>query len=73
MSLNKARLKGKIKAAFLLAKAEEQSAETALDQLCEELASGIVDEVKELKISYTTGLTSATGGLVTGTLNHTIS
>lgn len=71
MALDKNRLKAKIKAAFLLAKAEEVDANTALDQLCDKLAECIVDEIKELIINYTTGLVSTTGP-VTGTFNATI-
>ena len=70
MALNKQRLKGRIKVA-LNEQAEESNADLALDRISEALAACIIDEIKELKITYTAGLTSPSGA-VTGTFNANI-
>lgn len=45
----------------------------AIDRIADGFASAVVDEIKETKVIYTTGLaTPPGGGAVTGTLNHTI-
>lgn len=47
--------------------------EEAKDLFLQKLADAIEKFVKTAKVNYTNGLTSATGGVVTGTFNHTIS
>jgi hypothetical protein len=69
--LNKERLKGKIKAAFVQEQNEEQNANDSLERISEKLAMAIIDEIKELKITYTSGLT-APNGAVSGVLNYTV-
>jgi hypothetical protein len=46
--------------------------EDGLEVFAEALAGAIIDEVKELKINYTNGLTAGANAVV-GTLNHTVS
>jgi hypothetical protein len=68
--LDKTRLKGKIRAAFEYEQNEEENANDSLDRIADKLATAIIDEIKELKINYTTGLVApSTGGTVTGNLN----
>ena len=68
--LDKTRLKGKIRAAFEYEQNEEEKANDSLDRIADKLATAIIDEIKELKINYTTGLVApSTGGTVTGNLN----
>lgn len=66
------RLKGKIKQAFQAEQIEEQDHNESLDRISQKLAQAIVDEIKEAKINYTSGLI-APNGAVSGTINHTIS
>lgn len=73
MALNQTRLKNALKAAYQ--DAETNGGDTRADQLeyfCDKLAGVLIDEIKQLQIVYSTGLTSATGGPVSGTLNHTV-
>ncbi|MBD3748505.1 MAG: hypothetical protein IE931_03320 [Sphingobacteriales bacterium] len=47
--------------------------EEAKNAFISRLADAIETFVKTAKVNYTSGLTSATGGVVSGTFNHTIS
>lgn len=69
--LNKNRLKGKIKDAFEQEQNEEQNANDSLDRVAEKLATAIIDEIKELTITYNGGLT-APNGAVAGTFKNTV-
>lgn len=71
MALNKNRLKAEIKAAFTAEQEETTDPLAALDRIAEKLANCIVDEIKELNINYTSGL-SAPNGPVSGNINATI-
>jgi hypothetical protein len=71
MPLDTARLKTKIKAAYTAAAAVSTNREDGLDVFAQALAAAIVDEIKELKIVYSSGLT-APNGPVSGTFNHTV-
>ena len=66
------RLKNKIKQAFIDEQTEETDHNASVDRIAQKLAQAIVDEIKEAKVNYTSGLT-APNGAVTGTINHTIS
>lgn len=46
--------------------------EAQLEYFCEQLAIILVNEIKQLKITYTNGLTAASNPVV-GVLNHTVS
>lgn len=73
MALDKTRLKNNLKAMYVDAAAN--GGETRADQLdyfCEKLADVIVEEVKQLHINYTNGLTAGSTP-VTGAINHTVS
>lgn len=72
MALDEQRLKGKIKAAFEAEQIEEQSHEESLNRIAEKLAKAIIEEIKELKITYTVGLT-APNGTVTGIFTYQLS
>lgn len=68
--LDKNRLKGKIRAAFEYEQNEEEDANSSLDRIADKLATAIIDEIKELKINYSSGLVApSSGGVVTGNLN----
>lgn len=69
MSLDKDRLKQKIKEAFQAEQSEEQDANASLENISDKLAQAIIEEIKELKINYTTGLI-APNGAVTGSLSN---
>lgn len=66
MALDKNRLKQKLKDAF-----ENPETESNIDAVAEKLAEAIIEEIKELKIIYTSGLV-APDGAVTGSLETTI-
>lgn len=65
------RLKDKIKQAFQAEQIEEEDHNASLERISGLLAQAIVDEIKEAKINYTSGLV-APNGAVSGTLNHTV-
>lgn len=64
MALNKTFLKNEIKSIMQDMLTRE---ETSIEEFAERLSDGIDAYVKQADIIYTTGLTSATGGVVTGT------
>jgi hypothetical protein len=70
--LDKTRLKGTIKAAYTGVSWNTLEANAALDAFCDALAGAIIDEMKQIKVSYTNGLTAGTTP-VAGTFNNTIS
>lgn len=68
MALNKDRLKKKLKKAF-----QNPKTQSNIDAVADEVATAIIEEIKELKLNYTSGLV-APNGAVTGSLtNVTIS
>lgn len=69
MSLDKDRLKQKIKEAFEAEQSEEQDANASLENISDKLAEAIIEEIKELTIVYTSGLV-APNGAVTGSLEN---
>lgn len=72
MALSQSRLKQKIKEAFEAAQSEEVDHNIALEQISNNLATAIIEEIQFLRINYTTGLV-APNGPVTGTITHTVS
>lgn len=66
MALSKERLKQKLKTAF-----SHPHTETNIDTVAGEIAQAIIEEIKELKILYTSGLI-APNGAVTGQIKHTV-
>lgn len=69
MALNQLRLKTKIKAAFQAEQTEESDYNASLDRISDKIAQAVIDEIKDLKINYTTGLIAPNGGgPVTGSL-----
>lgn len=67
MALNKDRLKNKIKTVMEEIRTEENNPDQSMEKFANDLATAIVEEIKELKINYTSGLT-APNGAVTGSL-----
>jgi hypothetical protein len=72
MPLDQERLKNKLKTAYLEMQNSFPNAVDGLDILCAALASAVIEEVKELVITYQAGLTSPAGP-VTGSFNYKIS
>jgi hypothetical protein len=72
MALSESRLENKIIAIIDAIKVEEVSASDVKTKFAKDLAKAMVEEIKELKINYNSGLT-APNGAVTGTINATIS
>lgn len=73
MALSKPRLKANLIAMYQDAEANGGNDRAAqLDYFCEKLADVMIEEIKQLVIGYTTGLTAGATA-VTGTLNHTVS
>lgn len=64
MALNKTGLKNEIVA---IMSDMLQRENTSIEEFATRLSDAVDDYVKEADIIYTTGLTSATGGVVTGT------
>lgn len=71
MALSTSRLKNKIKAAYQDTANVNTNREDGLEVFATALSEAIVDEIKELRIQYTGGLT-APNGAVGGTINHTV-
>lgn len=72
MSLDKNRLKGKIKQAMEVEVLETENPETSRDRIADALATAIVDEIKQLTINYIGGLSASTYP-VAGTMQHSVS
>lgn len=72
MALSETRVKNKIIAIIDDCRLDEEDGETAKEKFASDLAKAIVEEIKELKINYTSGLT-VNGSPVVGMLNTTIS
>ena len=75
MALNKEKLKGDIKKAFEepMNKRYNNNRNGALDKLGELLAEAITKAIKDIGITYTTGLSTLPGGgAVTGTFEYKI-
>ena len=74
MPLLKARLKEKIKEAFVAEQSEKVNHNDSLDRISDKLAAAIIEEIQLLKVNYITGLIAPSGGgPITGTITHTIS
>ncbi|WP_281322152.1 hypothetical protein [Flavobacterium aestivum] len=70
MALNEVRLKNKIKAAFQAEQTEQLDHNASLERISDKIAQAVIEEIKELKITYTSGLIAPSGGgPVTGNLN----
>lgn len=72
MALSETRVKNKIISIIEDCRLDEGNGDKAKDKFATDLANVIVEEIKELKINYTGGLT-ANGSPVVGALNATIS
>jgi hypothetical protein len=72
MALSESRLSGKIVDIIDVIKLEEEDYEDAKTKFANAIAKAFVEEIKQLKINYTSGLV-APNGAVTGTINATIS
>lgn len=73
MALDKTRLKNNLKTMYQDADANGgDTREQQLDYFCEKLASVLVDEIKQLHINYTNGLTAGSNSVI-GTINHSVS
>lgn len=74
MSLNQERLKNKIATVLDECQQETTDPNESKNKLADRLATAIIDEIKQLKITYSNGLVAPSGaGPVTGSLNVTIS
>lgn len=71
--LNTEELKKDIKAALKTEQREEEDYEASLDRISSKIAEAIVKQIKNVKITYTQGLASQSGGAVSGVFNYTIS
>jgi len=72
MALDKARLKGKLKTAMQAETTEQSNPDASLDRICDAFAQAIIEEIKELTITYSSGLT-APNGAVAGMFGNTLS
>jgi hypothetical protein len=74
MPLSEQRLTNKFIAIIEKMQLEDKDANNAKVLFAKEMAKAVVEELKEIKIIYTTGLVAPSGGgPVTGTITHTIS
>lgn len=71
MALNEAKITADIRAAFAQVMNDEGDRDAALDKVSQTLAGAIMDAIKAMQITYTTGLTTSMGP-VTGTFGFTI-
>lgn len=66
-------MKGKIVAVMKQTREETKDPDGSMNLFAEKMAEAIIEEIKELKIIYTTGLVAPpSGGPVTGTIEATI-
>jgi aspartyl/asparaginyl-tRNA synthetase len=73
VALDKTRLKNNLKTMYQDMEVNGgNSREDQLDYFCEKLADVLVEEIKNLKVNYTNGLTAGSTP-VAGLLNHTVS
>ncbi|QYS86303.1 hypothetical protein JJC03_15460 [Flavobacterium oreochromis] len=73
MPLNEQRLTNKIVAILDECQQENDNPNASKQNFASKLAKAIIEEIKEAKINYTTGLVAPSGGgPVTGTITHTI-
>ena len=71
--LNTEELKKDIKSAFKAEQTEEEDYEASLERIAEKIAQAVIKQIKQIKITYTQGLASQSGGTVSGVFNYTIS
>lgn len=71
--LNTEELKRDIKSAFKAEQTEEEDYEASLERIAEKIAQAVIKQIKQIKITYTQGLASQSGGAVSGVFNYTIS
>lgn len=73
MALDKTRLKNALKTMYIDADANGGDTRAQqLDYFCDKLAGVLIDEIKNLHINYTNGLTAGATAVL-GTINHTVS
>lgn len=72
MSLNQGRLKGKINDVLKECQSEDTDPNSSRDLLADRLATAIIEEIKEISITYNSGLVAPTGAVI-GELGVTIS
>lgn len=66
-------LKNEIKMAFQAEQHEQQDYNASIDNIAQKIAQAVVTQIKNAKITYSTGLTTPSGGgPVTGTFTYTI-
>lgn len=69
--LDEQRLATKIESVFDDCQQETDNPNSSKTLLAQEIAKAVVEEIKELKINYISGLTT-TAGPVTGTITYTL-
>lgn len=65
MALNKDRLKGKIKQAFIAEQTEEDSWDNSVERLSDKIATAVVEEILELTVTVPAGIKVSTTGTAT--------
>lgn len=66
-------IKAAVKEAFTAVMSQEENRADALDKVADKLATAIVDAIKSMEITYSTGLVAPpSGGPVTGMFTCTI-
>ena len=74
MPLVKATIKAGIKSAFTQVMEQQENREEALDKVSDKIADTLVEAIKGMQITYTSGLVAPPmGGPVTGTFQCVIS
>lgn len=71
--LNKQTIKDSVAAAFeAVMNQRDDQRQAAIDVVSDHLADTIIEAIKSMQITYVSGLTSATGGVVSGKFEYTI-
>lgn len=65
MALNKDRLKGKIKQAFIAEQTEEDSWDNSVERLSDKIATAVVEEILALTVTVPAGIKVSTTGTAT--------
>lgn len=71
--LDKQIIKDSVAAAFeAVMNQKDDQRQAAIDTVSDHLADTIIEAIKSMQVTYISGLTSATGGLVSGKFEYTI-
>nr|DAJ30006.1 MAG TPA: hypothetical protein [Caudoviricetes sp.] len=72
MALDREQLKEDIKAALKAEQEECEDAQASVERIAQKIADAVIKQIKRIDITYTEGLTSQSGGVVSGVFRYSI-